>query len=83
MNKAKVERCWLCGRTAEEVLRDDVSGEAEQQLEDGYNIFERIGSEQWVNHNNICVVCMDILEHLMIEKKVLFEGEEIHATLDR
>jgi len=79
----KKDRCWLCGRTAEDVLRDDVSGEAEDRSESSNKIFENYGHMQWVHHNPICIICSDILEHFMIEKKVLFEGDEIHATLDR
>ena len=79
----KKDRCWLCGRTAEEVLRDDVSGEAEDQLEEMKQVLIYPEHPNWVKTNPVCVVCLDFLHHFLIDKRVLFEGDEIHATLDR
>lgn len=83
MKKEKDERCWLCGRIAEEVIRDDVSGEAEDQLKEKKQVLIHPEHPNWVNTNPVCVVCIDFLKYFLVSEKVLFEGDEVHATLDR
>ncbi len=71
----KEKRCWICGRTKEELIRDDRSGVIEEHIDEKKDILIEQDSAKWTTMPYVCRVCLMIITEHMINEKVVFEDE--------
>jgi hypothetical protein len=69
------ETCWFCGRTKEQLIKEDVTGEVAECLEEKKSILVKMESAKWVNMPSVCCVCLMLFTEHLINNRVVFEDE--------
>lgn len=74
------ERCWICGRTKEQLIKEDVMGEVKDAIEEKRDILVKMDSAKWVDMPPVCCVCLHLMTEHLINSDVVF-GDELDCKI--
>jgi len=71
------DRCWFCGRTKEQLIKEDITGAVDEAMDEKHDVLVKIDSTKWVNIPSVCVVCLYLLTEHIINMNVAFEEDHL------